>query len=87
MYPCNMIHLVDYQLDNREALYYAIVKDMISEGFCLSTCPPDRDFLEWLKYEKGFSWQGAINVDIIDTEDLGTIWRIMISSEPGKKHS
>jgi hypothetical protein len=77
-----MIHLADYQMRNRETLYYSIVKDIISEGFCLSTCPPDRDFLEWLKYEKGFSWQGAINVDIVNSEDLGTIWRIMIYSEP-----
>jgi hypothetical protein len=77
-----MIHLEDYQLKNREALYYAIVKDMISDGFCLSTRPPERDFLEWLKYDKGFSWQGAINVDIVESEDLGTIWRIFISSDP-----
>lgn len=82
MYPCSMIHVIDYQLKNRQALYYTIVKDMIYDGFCLSTCPPDRDFLEWLKYEKGFSWQGAINVSIVNSEDLGTVWQIMICSDP-----
>jgi hypothetical protein len=77
-----MIHLLDYQFKNRNALYYYIIKDIIHDGYCLSTCPPDRDFLEWLKYEKGLSWQGAINVDIVESEDLGTIWRIIISSAP-----
>jgi hypothetical protein len=54
---------------------------MLYEGCCLSTCPPEKDFLEWLKYEKGFSWQGAINVDMVSTEDLGTVWRIIICFE------
>jgi hypothetical protein len=77
-----MIHPIDSQLENRQVLYSKIEKDINCYGFCLSTCPPERDFLEWLKYDKGFSWQGAINVDIVDYEDLGTIWRIMISSDP-----
>jgi hypothetical protein len=76
-----MIHRSGYHFKNREVLYNSIVKGILDEGYCLSTCPPDRDFLEWLKYEKGFSWQGAINIDIVETEDLGTVWRIMICSE------
>lgn len=76
-----MIHRSDYHQGKWECLYNSLVKGMLYEGYCLSTCPPERDFLEWLKYEKGFSWQGAINVDIVTTEDLGTVWRIMICSE------
>jgi hypothetical protein len=53
---------------------------MNQNGNSLSSCPPDPEFLKWLKYEKGFSSQGAIIVDIVNSEDLGTIWRIIISS-------
>ena len=81
MYPCTMIHHTDFKSDNWEATYISIIEEINNDGFCLSSCPPDPEFLNWLKYDKGYSWPGSIRVDIVNVEDLGAVWRIIISSE------
>jgi hypothetical protein len=76
-----MIHTSNFKSRDWESLYNSLLREIASNGFFLSSCPPDPEFLNWLKYDKGFSYQGSIHLGIVNLEDLGTVWRITISSK------